>query len=93
MNTLWDEKRLNQKIDRINNDLQTEPFNKSDIAYLEFLIKVETSVLNNLIRKLHSEREVEIEIKKKLKELNKKILKKQNLVFRYMNALSVAKKH
>ena len=34
MNTIWDEKRLNQKIDRINNDLQTEPFNKSDIAYL-----------------------------------------------------------
>ena len=93
MNTLWDEKRLNQKIDRINNDLQTEPFNKSDIAYLEFLIKVETSVLKNLIHKLHSEREVEIEIKRKLKELNKKILKKENLVFRYMNALSFAKKH
>lgn len=90
MNTIWDEKRLNQKIDRINNDLQTEPFNKSDIAYLEFLIKVETSVLNNLIRKFHSETEVETEVET---ELDKKILKKQNLVFRYMNALSFAKKH
>jgi hypothetical protein len=85
MNNLYDEKRLNEKIDRINNDLQTKPFDELDIANLRRIIELERCVLNTLLHKLNPETEVETEVENK-------ILEKQNLVYRYISALSYAQK-
>lgn len=87
---LWDKKRLNEKIDRMNNSTQKIPFDGVDIAKLKLLIKVERFDLNNLLCKLNSEPKVEDEVET---ELEKEILKKQNLVYRYMLALSYIQKH